>query len=96
MLLAARLKKVPSVWNVVTGIALVKLMTRPEPIDVMLEQSAVLVVDMQNAFASKGGLLDLAGFDVSVAAAGVVRTIGSILDARTRQVSAGRLSADGL
>ena len=64
-----------------------KLMTRPEPIDVMLEQSAVLVVDMQNAFASKGGLLDLAGFDVSVAAAGVVRTIGSILDvARDKSV----------
>ncbi len=40
---------------------------RPEPLDVDLEKSAVIVVDMQNAFASKGGMLDLAGMDISEA-----------------------------
>nr|VXZ86317.1 Peroxyureidoacrylate/ureidoacrylate amidohydrolase RutB [Klebsiella pneumoniae] len=29
------------------------------------QQSALIVVDMQNAYASRGGYLDLAGFDVS-------------------------------
>ncbi len=45
-----------------------------------LERSAVLVVDMQNAFAKPGGLLDLAGIDIAGAAA-VVRTIRAVLDA---------------
>jgi ureidoacrylate peracid hydrolase len=56
------------------------LPTRPEPLDVALEKSAVVVVDMQNAFAAKGGLLDLAGIDIS-GAGNVVRSIGTILTA---------------
>jgi ureidoacrylate peracid hydrolase len=40
---------------------------RPEPIEVDLLQSAVIVVDMQNAFASNNGMLDLAGADISTA-----------------------------
>ncbi len=54
--------------------------TRPEPLDVDLAASAIIVVDMQNAFASKGGLLDLAGVDISGASA-VVRSIAGILQA---------------
>jgi ureidoacrylate peracid hydrolase len=62
------------------------LETRPEPLDVDLGAAAVVVVDMQNAFASKGGLLDLAGVDIS-GAAEVVRSISGILRAaRTRGV----------
>jgi len=57
-----------------------QLSSRPEPLEVTFEQSAVVVVDMQNAFASKGGLLDLAGIDISGAAA-VVRSIASLLEA---------------
>ena len=57
-----------------------KLDTRPEPLEVELEKSAVIVVDMQNAFASKGGLLDLAGIDISGAPA-IVRTIDAVLNA---------------
>jgi ureidoacrylate peracid hydrolase len=60
--------------------ALSTLPTRPEPLEVTLERSAILVVDMQNAFAKRGGLLDLAGIDISGAAA-VVRTIGTVLAA---------------
>jgi ureidoacrylate peracid hydrolase len=56
------------------------LNTRPEPLEVDLSRSAIIVVDMQNAFASKGGLLDLAGVDIAGAAA-VVRTIDAVLTA---------------
>jgi len=64
----------------------VELPTRPEPLEVTLERSAFLVVDMQNAFAKPGGLLDLAGIDISGAAA-VVRTIRTLLNAaRARRV----------
>ena len=60
--------------------------TRPEPLDVDLAQAAIVVVDMQNAFARRGGLLDLAGIDVSGADA-VVETIARVLDAaRAAQV----------
>ncbi|WP_226569634.1 pyrimidine utilization protein B [Mangrovibacter yixingensis] len=41
------------------------LEARPEAITFSPAQSALIVVDMQNAYASKGGYLDLAGFDVS-------------------------------
>ena len=62
------------------------LPTRPEPLEVTFDKSAIVVVDMQNAFASQGGLLDLAGTDIS-GASQVVRVIGSVLNAaRTRGV----------
>jgi len=35
---------------------MVTLVTRPEPLEVALDKSAIIVVDMQNAFASNGGL----------------------------------------
>jgi ureidoacrylate peracid hydrolase len=54
--------------------------TRPEPLDIDLAKAAVIVVDMQNAFASPGGLLDLAGIDITGADA-VVHTIQGVLDA---------------
>lgn len=37
----------------------------PEPIKLDPLQTALIVVDMQNAYASQGGYLDLAGFDVT-------------------------------
>jgi len=44
------------------------LAARPEPIQIDLTKTAPIVVDMQNAFATKGGMFDLAGFDISGAA----------------------------
>ena len=41
------------------------LPARPEPIAFDAAATALIVVDMQNAYATKGGYLDLAGFDVS-------------------------------
>ena len=38
---------------------------RPEQLAMPCEQTALIVIDMQNAYASQGGYLDLAGFDVS-------------------------------
>ena len=38
---------------------------RPEPIAIDPKRTAVIVVDMQNSFVSKGGMFDLAGFDIS-------------------------------
>ena len=60
-----------------------KLTAKPEPVDVDFSQSAVVVVDMQNAFASKDGMLDIAGADLS-GAPGVVSVIGRILPAARR------------
>ena len=45
----------------------VLLPARPEPLTIAPERTAVLLVDMQNAFASQGGMLDLAGIDVGPA-----------------------------
>ena len=41
------------------------LKAEPENIQLDPKQTALIVVDMQNAYTSKGGYLDLAGFDVS-------------------------------
>ncbi|MEZ2574930.1 pyrimidine utilization protein B [Buttiauxella ferragutiae] len=43
----------------------ITLEARPEAMSFSVEQTALIIVDMQNAYASKGGYLDLAGFDVS-------------------------------
>ncbi len=42
----------------------VELPAEPAAISIDLDRTALIVVDMQNAFASSGGLLDLAGIDV--------------------------------
>ena len=44
------------------------LPAKPEPILLRPSETALIVVDMQNAYASPGGYLDLAGFDISGAA----------------------------
>jgi ureidoacrylate peracid hydrolase len=60
-----------------------RLQAKPEAVDVDFQKVAIVVVDMQNAFASKGGMLDLAGMDISNAAA-VVSGIRSIVEAARR------------
>jgi ureidoacrylate peracid hydrolase len=49
----------------------VTLPARPEPLRLAVEETAVVVVDMQNAYASPQGYLDLAGFDISGAKAAI-------------------------
>ena len=59
------------------------LQAKPQPVEVDLAKSAVVVVDMQNAFASKHGMLDLAGADIS-GAAPVVGVAGRVLSTARR------------
>jgi len=56
---------------------------KPEPVEIDLARSAIVVVDMQNAFASKNGMLDIAGVDISGAPA-VVRSIAGLLETARR------------
>jgi ureidoacrylate peracid hydrolase len=53
---------------------------RPEPVRLKTNQTAVLVVDMQNDFASPGGMFDLAGIDISSVQA-IVEPIATVLGA---------------
>ncbi|WP_342216261.1 cysteine hydrolase family protein [Mesorhizobium sp. 113-1-2] len=41
------------------------LNARPKPVHIAPKKTAVVVVDMQNAFVSAGGMFDLAGIDIS-------------------------------
>lgn len=65
---------------------MLQLPTRPEPLQIDPARAAVIVVDMQNAFASPGGLLDLAGTDISGAQAVVTTIQGVLAAARARGV----------
>ena len=53
---------------------------KPNPLTVDFKKSAIVVVDMQNAFASKGGMLDIAGIDITDASR-VIRVIRSVIEA---------------
>ncbi|WP_456743830.1 pyrimidine utilization protein B [Bradyrhizobium sp. USDA 4354] len=57
----------------------VTLPARPEPLRLAVDETAVVVVDMQNAYASPNGYLDLAGFDISGAKAAIT-AIQDVLD----------------
>ena len=57
----------------------VTLGARPEAVRVLPSETAVVVIDMQNAYASPGGYVDQAGFDIS-GAASVIGRIGTVLD----------------
>jgi ureidoacrylate peracid hydrolase len=61
----------------------VTLPARPEPIRVRADNTAVIVVDMQNAYASQGGYLDLAGFDIGGAAMVVEQCAKVVATARS-------------
>ena len=54
------------------------LSARPEALRLSPADTAVVVIDMQNAYASSGGYLDLAGFDID-GAQGVIEKIEQVL-----------------
>jgi ureidoacrylate peracid hydrolase len=62
------------------GASWVTVQAKPEPVNIDLARTAVVVVDMQNAFASKGGMFDLVGQDISGAKA-VIATNKQIITA---------------
>ena len=49
------------------------LQAAPEPMLIRPSETALIIVDMQNAYASPGGYLDIAGFDISGAAPAILR-----------------------
>lgn len=59
---------------------LATISAKPEPIKIDVHRTAVIVVDMQNAFVSKGGMFDTFGWDIS-AARGVIDNNKKIIDA---------------
>ena len=59
------------------------LTARPEAITFDPQQSALIVVDMQNAYATPGGYLDLAGFDVSTTRPVIANIQTAVTAART-------------
>lgn len=59
----------------------------PEPLEIDLQRTAIIVIDMQNAFISKGGMFDLWGRDVSKNQE-VIRPINRIITtARTKRTN---------
>ncbi|MEZ5655421.1 MAG: pyrimidine utilization protein B [Sphingobium sp.] len=61
------------------------LAARPEDLNLSVGETAVVVIDMQNGYASPGGYVDLAGFDIS----GAASTISNIADILATARSAG-------
>jgi ureidoacrylate peracid hydrolase len=73
-------------FEAASGRRFVTLPARPEPIRIDADRTAIVVIDMQNAYASPGGYVDLAGFDIS-GSAGVIGQIAKVLaTARTAKV----------
>jgi ureidoacrylate peracid hydrolase len=68
-----------------TNSRMVKIDAKPEAIAIDISKTAVIVVDMQNDFGSKGGMLDLAGIDIS----GIRKAIVPIANALTSARHAG-------
>jgi ureidoacrylate peracid hydrolase len=60
----------------------VTLPARPEPLGFVPSESALVIVDVQNAYASPGGYLDKAGFDISGAAPAIAQINKAITAAR--------------
>src|SRR5262245_52454481 len=58
----------------------VQIQARPEPIEFVPARTAVIVVDLQNGYASKGGYRDIIGRDVGPARQVVANTL-RLLDA---------------
>jgi len=62
---------------------MVQLSARPQGVEIDIQRSAVVVVDMQNAYASKGGMLDLGtGIDEA--------RVGAVIAANQRLLPAAR------
>jgi len=64
----------------------VVLPARPEPLSIDMVETAVVVVDMQNAYSTPGGYVDLAGFDISGARATIANIKKTLEIARANGV----------
>jgi ureidoacrylate peracid hydrolase len=55
---------------------------KPAPVTIDIAKTAVIVVDMQNDFGSRGGMFDRAGIDISMIQGAVAPTARAISGAR--------------
>ncbi|MBC2666130.1 pyrimidine utilization protein B [Novosphingobium flavum] len=62
----------------------ITLAARPEALTLDPAQTAVIVIDMQNAYASAGGYVDKAGFDISGAKAAILGAARTLEAARAK------------
>jgi ureidoacrylate peracid hydrolase len=62
------------------GDTLATVPAKPEPIQIDPDRTAFIIVDMQNAFATEGGMFDRVGQDISAAKA-VIQSIGTTAQA---------------
>ena len=69
-----------------TKTRIVRIDAKPEPIAIDISKTAVIVVDMQNDFGSKGGMFDLAGIDISIIQKAVGPTAKALSAARNAGV----------
>jgi ureidoacrylate peracid hydrolase len=60
----------------------VVIQARPEPLKMDLRRTALIVVDMQNAFGAPGGMFDRAGIDISGIRAVVPAVLSAVASAR--------------
>jgi ureidoacrylate peracid hydrolase len=59
---------------------LITVQTEPKPLEIDLRRTAVWIVDMQNAYVKKGGMMDLLGIDIS-GAQKIIEPINRIISA---------------
>lgn len=60
----------------------INIRATPEPLEIDLSHTAMIVVDMQNAFGSPGGMFDKAGVPISSIQAAVAPTVRAVEAAR--------------
>lgn len=60
----------------------INIQAAPEPLEIDLVRTALIVVDMQNAFGSAGGMFDKAGVPISSIQAAVAPTVRAVEAAR--------------
>jgi ureidoacrylate peracid hydrolase len=65
---------------------LVSVPARPEPLELDLSRTAVIVIDMQHDFGAPGGMFDRAGIDISSIQRAVAPTRGVLDAARERGI----------
>ena len=63
------------------------LPARPEPFPMVPGETALIVVDMQNAYASPGGYIDILGLDISEASTVIDRIVRVIAAARAMGIA---------
>ena len=63
----------------------IEIQATPEPVEIDPARTAVLVIDMQNAFGSPGGMFDKAGVPIASIQAAVAPTRAAVEAARNNR-----------